>query len=96
MTTWPELLDVMERSLDHYEAALETESVPSDPHWPAVQPPAEPIPPSLVPRAAELMARNNRVSAEIRRRLQDMPSRPARRNGYSRGQSGVSVLDTSA
>jgi len=96
VTTWPQLLDAMERSLDHYEAALDTETISPDPHWPAVDPPGEPIPSELLARAAELMARNNRIAAEMQRRLNDRPIRPPRRDGYSSNQSGVSVLDTSA
>lgn len=96
MTTWPQLLDAMERSLDHYEAALDAETVSTDPHWPPVGRPAEPIPSELLARAADLMARNNRITAEMQRRLEDRPVRPPRRDGYSRNQSGVSVLDTSA
>ena len=96
MTTWPQLLDAMERSLDHYEAALEAETVSPDPHWPAVERPDGPMPSELLARAAELMARNNRITAEMQRRLKDRPARPARRDGYSRNQSWVSVLDTSA
>ncbi|MDH3302871.1 MAG: hypothetical protein OES24_20420 [Acidimicrobiia bacterium] len=95
MTTWPQLLDAMERSLDHYEAALDAETISPDPHWPRVGRPAEPIPSELLARAAELMARNNRITAEIQRRLKDRP-KPPRRDGYSRNQSAVSVLDTSA
>ena len=96
MTTWPQLLDAMERSLDHYEAALDAENISPDPHWPAVIPPGEPIPSELLARAAALMARNNRIAAEIQRRLKDRPIRPSRRDAYPRNQSGVSVLDTSA
>lgn len=86
----------MERSLDHYEAALDDEIIAPDPHWPAVDRPAEPIPSELLARAAELMARNNRIAAEIQGRLKDRPTRQVRRDGYGRNQSGVSVLDTSA
>lgn len=96
MTTWPQLLDAMERSLDHYEAALEAETFSPDPHWPAIDRPNEPIPSELLARAAQLMARNNRITAEMQRRLEDRPTRPPRRDGYSRNQAGVSVLDTSA
>ncbi len=96
MTTWPELLDAMARSLDHYEAVLEADTITPDPHWPVVDPPVEPIPPHLLGRAADLMARNNRISAEMRRRLEDRPARPIRRDGFTRAPSGISVLDTSA
>ena len=96
MTTWTELLDAMERSLDHYEAALESDDVSPDPHWPVASPPTEPLPTPLLERAADLMARNNRISAEMQQRLQSRAARPARRDGYGRSQSGVSVLDTSA
>ena len=96
MTAWPELLDAMERSLDHYEATLEADTITPDPHWPAVNPTDEPIPAELLGRAADLMARNNRISAEIQRRLDAGPRRPVRRDGFNRRPTGVSTLDTSA
>ncbi len=97
MTSWPDLLDAMERSLDHYEAALEADTITPDPHWPVADPPTEPIPSTLLARAADLMARNNRISAGLRARLDGQePVRPHRPAGYARRHTGVSVLDTSA
>ena len=48
------------------------------------------------PTAADLMARNNRISAEVQQRLDKRPARSVRRDGVHRGHSGVSILDTSA
>jgi len=96
MTGWAELLVAMERSLDHYEATLGADAITPDPHWPVADPPTDPIPANLLARAADLMARNNRISAEVQQRLDKRPARSVRRDGVHRGHSGVSILDTSA
>ncbi len=79
MMAWAEALEAYEASLRHHQELADTGSLEGPNPWPPVELPVGPVPEDLRERAADLVARSNRIVDDMAAKMADIPPRKSSR-----------------